>query len=107
MLNKTQKYVASTTLREPLPWQNSTLIQDAETAVAELRRERDLTVLGSGALVQSLMRAGLIDEYLLTIHPLALGDGRRLFPDGTPHTALKLVSCKPTTTGVIIATYRP
>jgi dihydrofolate reductase len=53
------------------------------------------------------MRAGLIDEYLLTIHPLALGDGRRLFPDGTPHTALKLVSCKPTTTGVIIATYRP
>jgi len=107
VLNKTQKYVASTTLREPLPWQNSTLIQDTETAVAELKRERDLTVLGSGALVQSLMRAGLIDEYLLMIHPLVLGDGRRLFPDGSPHTALKLVGCKPTTTGVIIATYRP
>jgi dihydrofolate reductase len=107
VLNKTEKFVVSTTLQEPLPWQNSTLIADPGAAVPELKQECDLTVIGSGVLVQSLMHAGLVDEYLLTIHPLVLGAGRRLFPDGSPHTALTLIDCRPTTTGVIIATYRP
>jgi dihydrofolate reductase len=64
-------------------------------------------VLGSGMLVRSLMRAGLVDEWLLTIHPLVLGSGRRLFADGGPYAALELVDATPTTTGVVIATYRP
>src|SRR5919108_4852934 len=82
VLNRTKKYVASRTLTEPLPWVNSVLLSgDAVDAVSELKRGggEDLGVLGSGQLVQSLMRRNLIDEYLLLIHPLVLGTGRRLF----------------------------
>jgi dihydrofolate reductase len=53
------------------------------------------------------MKHNLVDEYMLMIHPLVLGSGRRLFADGAPYTALRLVDTKPTTTGVVIATYRP
>src|SRR5215211_6857379 len=83
-LNAARKYVASTTLSEPLPWENSTLLEgDGATAVAALREEEDhLTVIGSGELVRSLMGRELIDEYLLLIHPLVLGSRQRLFPDG-------------------------
>lgn len=108
VLNRSQKYVASRTLREPLGWENSTLLQgDAGDAVAELKRssETDMVVLGSGDLIQTLMRRDLIDEYLVLIHPLVLGTGRRLFPDGGAPADLRLVDSKVTTTGVIIATY--
>jgi dihydrofolate reductase len=64
-------------------------------------------VLGSGELVQSLMRRNLVDEYVLLIHPLVLGSGRRLFIDGGASAALRLVDTKTTTTGVVIATYQP
>jgi dihydrofolate reductase len=109
VLNNRQKYVASRTLEEPLSWRNSTLLHgDAMEAVAKLKEQPDdLVVLGSGELVQSLMRANLVDEYVLLIHPLVLGSGRRLFPDGGPSTALRLVDTKTTTTGVVIATYHP
>jgi dihydrofolate reductase len=110
VLNRTQKYVVSTTLAEPLPWQNSTLLKgDAMAAVAELRERPGgtLVVLGSGELVGSLRRHGLVDEYVLLIHPLVLGSGRRLFPDDGPVTTLRLVDAVPTSTGVVIATYRP
>ena len=108
VLNNTQKYVASTTLEEPLSWSNSTLLKgDAAEAVARLKEERgkDLVILGSGELVQSLMRRNLVDEYVLLIHPLILGSGRRLFADGGAFAALRLVGTKTTTTGVVIATY--
>ncbi len=109
VLNNRQKYVASRTLEEPLSWKNSTLLRgDAMEAVAKLKEQPDeLVVLGSGELVRSLMRAGLVDEYVLQIHPLVLGSGRRLFPDGGASTALRLVDTKTTTTGVVIATYHP
>jgi dihydrofolate reductase len=110
VLDNAQKYVASTTLTEPLPWRNSTLLAgDASDAVAELRRQDgpDIGVLGSGELIRSLMRRGLIDEYLLLIHPLVLGTGRRLFPDDGPRAELRLVDSLTTTTGVLIATYQP
>jgi dihydrofolate reductase len=109
VLDNTQKYVASTTLTEPLPWRNSTLLEgDAAQAVARLREQPGgaLTILGSGELVQSLMRRRLVDEYVLLIHPLVLGSGRRLFTDGGAFAALQLVDTKTTTTGVVIATYR-
>lgn len=108
-LNNVQKYVASTTLREPLAWQHSTLLQgDAAEAVARLKAEpgQDIVVMGSGGLIQSLMRHDLVDEYLLMIHPLVLGTGRRLFEDGGALSRLALVDAKTTTTGVLIATYR-
>ena len=110
MLDKAEKYVASTTLRAPLPWSNSTLLEgDAADTVAGLKRQpgKDLTVLGSGELVQSLRRRDLVDRYLLLIHPLVLGSGRRLFPDGGPAGPLRLVESVTTTTGVVIATYEP
>ncbi len=110
VLNNTQKYVASTTLSEPLSWINSTLLKgDAAEAVARLKEEpgKDLVVMGSGELVQSLMRHNLVDEYVLLIHPLVLGSGRRLFADGGAFAALRLVDTKTTTTGVVIATYQP
>jgi dihydrofolate reductase len=110
VLDNTRKYVASRTLREPLPWRNSTLLEgDAAEAVARLKEQpgEDLTVLGSGELVRSLRRRDLVDRYVLLIHPLVLGSGRRLFPDGGPASTLRLVGSVPTTTGVIIATYQP
>jgi len=110
VLNNVEKFVASNTLAEPLPWQNSTLLKgDVADAVAKLKKEHDktLVIFGSGVLVQSLMRRDLIDEYVLQIHPLVLGKGRRLFPDGSPLTNFSLVELVTTGTGVIIATYRP
>src|SRR5216683_2268547 len=110
VLNNTQKYVASTTLSEPLSWINSTLLKgDAAEAVARLKEEpgKDLLIMGSGELVQSLMRRNLIDEYVLLIHPLVLGSGRRLFPDGGEAAALQLVATSTTNSGVVIATYQP
>ena len=110
VMNDFQKYVASTTLEEPLSWNKSTLLKgDAAEAVAALKEQpgKDLVVLGSGELVQSLMRRRLIDEYVLLIHPLILGSGRRLFTDGGSSAELRLVDNKTTTTGVVIATYQP
>jgi dihydrofolate reductase len=108
VLNAARKYVASRSLKEPLPWENSTLLEgDAAAAVAQLKQEDglDLLVLGSGVLAESLRRRGLVDEYILMIHPLVLGTGRRLFADGGM-SSLTLVKSVPTTTGVIIASYR-
>jgi dihydrofolate reductase len=109
VLNNTLKYVASTTLKEPLRWMNSKLLEgDAAEAVARLKQEpgKDMVVLGSGLLVESLMRNNLIDEYVLLIHPLVLGSGRRMFNEGSAGP-LRLVNSKATTTGVVIATYQP
>ncbi len=110
VLNNAQKYVASTTLSEPLPWRNSTLLKgDAAEAVTALKQEpgKDLLIMGSGVLIQSLMRRNLIDEYILLIHPLILGSGRRLFPDGGASATLQLINTRTTNNGVIIVTYQP
>ncbi len=105
-LNKVKKYVASTTLREPLPWNNSELLDgDAADAVAALKKQLNLAILGSGELIKSLMRRNLVDELILTIAPIVLGSGRRLFPSGVP-ASLRLVDGLVTTKGVIIATYQ-
>jgi dihydrofolate reductase len=107
-LTKQQKYVASRTLAEPLPWENSTLLPaDAAAAVAELKQTPgpDLLILGSGELIGSLRPRALVDEYVLLIHPLILGEGRRLFPEGAP-ADLRLAESVTTTTGVIIGRYQ-
>lgn len=107
-LNGTTKYVASTTLAEPLPWPNSILIgRNVTDEVQQLRRRpgREIHVLGSGQLLETLFANGLVDALLLLIHPITLGIGRRLFPDGV-HTKFDLAEAHPSATGVIIATYR-
>ncbi|MCI0488545.1 MAG: dihydrofolate reductase family protein [Blastocatellia bacterium] len=108
--NNIQKYVASTTLKAPLAWSNSTLLEgDIAKAVGKLKEEqdKDIIVFGSGVLIQSLIGFNLVDEYVLLIHPLVLGSGRRLFTDGGIFAALRLIDSKTTSTGVVIATYEP
>ena len=109
-LNGLPKYVASTTLSEPLAWQNSTLLQgDVAKAVAGLKEQpgKNLVVLGSGELVQTLMENDLVDEYGLMLNPVVLGSGKRLFREGSPKRPLRLVNSMTSSTGVLIATYRP
>jgi dihydrofolate reductase len=108
-LDNAQKHVASTTLAEPLPWRNSTLISgDVPGRVRELKRELDgtITVLGSGRLIHTLIEHDLIDRYVLPIMPVALGAGGRLFP-ADRRVPLELIDSLVTTTGVTINTYRP
>lgn len=106
-LNNAQKYVASGSSATKLSWPNSTLLHgDVPAAVAKLKANAgaNLVIMGSGVLIRSLIAAKLIDEYLLMIHPLVLGTGRRLFSEGT-HTSLRLVDSVSTRNGVLIATY--
>ncbi len=110
ILNNAPKYVASTTLREPLPWMNSYLLKGGvPKAVAELKAQpgKDIVVLGSGELIQTLLQYNLIDEYILMIHPLVLGSGYRLFREGGTPAKLQLVDSSTTSTGVVVATYQP
>jgi dihydrofolate reductase len=109
LLNNAPKYVASTTLKDPLPWPNSTLLHgDTVEAVRALKGRSDgvLAIMGSGELIGSLMASDLIDEYLLMIHPLVLGSGRRLFPEGVEAT-LRLAQGVITSAGMVIASYEP
>jgi dihydrofolate reductase len=110
-INSTPKYVASNTLDSVDQWSNSTLIKGSVgDFVAELRRQDGGTIgtAGSPSLVRSLLDQGLLDELTLLIHPVVAGGGRkRLFPDDAALTKLELTESRPTSSGVIIATYKP
>jgi dihydrofolate reductase len=110
-MNDFPKYVVSTTLEGPLEWQNSTLIKGEELGeeISELKRQpgKDIVISGSGTLVRSLLRDGLIDELRLMVHPVVLGGGKRLFEENEAQTALELVDSKTFATGVVYLTYRP
>jgi dihydrofolate reductase len=109
-LNRTPKFVVSKTLEEPLEWQNSTLIKgDVAKEITELKRQpgKDITIIGSAALVQSLLRDGLLDELRLMVHPVVLGSGKRLFEDEGDQKALELLDSKTFSTGVLYLTYQP
>ena len=110
-INRTPKYVASTTLDSVDEWANSTLISGSlADFVTELRQQDGGTIgtAGSPTLVRSLFDAGLLDELTLLIHPVVAGGGRkRLFADDAALTKLELVESQPTSSGVLIATYRP
>lgn len=109
MLNDLPKYVASTTLEEPLKWNNSTLIKgEVAQGVAELKQQpgKDLFVIGSGRLAQTLIKNDLVDEYQLMIHPIVLGTGKRLFGEEGVKIPLKLIDSKTSSTGVLIGTYQ-
>ncbi len=106
-LNQVQKYVVSSTLTDPLPWQNSTVLPgDPAETVAELKAGSgpDLGIVGSARLLRSLLAADLVDGLTLLIHPLVLGQGRRLFEDAT-ELKLELVDSLTTSKGVVIASY--
>ena len=108
VMTQATKYVVSNTLREPLEWENTVVLSgDAVDAVAELkeREERNIVILGSAELIHALLPHGLIDAFLLTIHPLVVGSGKRLFPDDGSVAEFELAESKPTTTGVLITRY--
>lgn len=110
-INNSPKYVASTTLDNVDGWANSTLIKgDLAAAVKQLKagEGKAITIPGSPGLVASLLDQDLLDELVLLIHPVIAGEGRKkLFADDTQMKRLELVSARPTSSGVVIATYRP
>ena len=109
-INSVPKHVVSRTLEEPLEWNNSNLIKgDVAEEVENLKRQsgKDITIIGSGGLVRSLLRVGLLDELSLMVHPIVLGSGKRLFEDGGEREGLELVDAKTFGTGVVHLIYRP
>jgi len=106
--NGVRKYVVSTTL-DKAEWNNSVLIKD--NVVEEIRKLKqqegtNITVHGSGNLVQTLIKHDLVDRYRLLIYPVVLGKGQRLFEDGTTAT-LKLVKTQAFSSGVTALIYEP
>src|SRR3954463_4907933 len=103
-MNGVRKYVVSTTLEEPLGWNNASLIgENVAEEISELKGQpgKDIVISGSGALVRSLLAEGLIDELKLMIHPVVVGSGKRLFEPEGERTALELVDSKIFSTGVV------
>ena len=108
-LNDATKYVASRG-RPRLDWERSVLLEgDVAEAVARLKREDgpELQVHGSGNLLQTLIRHGLVDEFQLLVFPVLVGSGKRLFSDGTVPAALRLIESRVTPSGVVIGRYEP
>jgi dihydrofolate reductase len=108
-LNNTPKYVVSRTLQEPLEWQNSTLIKgNVAEEISRLKEQpgKDITIVGSGALVRWLLHEELLDELRLMVHPIVLGRGKRLFEEGAHQKALELVDSRTFRTGVVYLTYQ-
>jgi dihydrofolate reductase len=109
-LNTKDKHVVSSTLNEPLEWENSSLVQgDLAGAVQALKQAEggDLHVIGSTALVRSLLEHGLVDELRVMIDPVVLGGGKRFFSENGQLTRLSLVDGQVTSKGAILATYVP
>jgi dihydrofolate reductase len=109
-MNTVPKHVVSTTLEQPLGWNNSTLIRgNVAENITRLKQEpgKDIAILGSGALVRSLLQDDLLEELRLIIYPVVLGSGKRLFEDEGNRKALELVDSKTFSTGVLYLTYRP
>src|SRR5918994_3830517 len=110
MMNAYPKYVVSTTLAEPLEWNNSTLINgDVAEEITKLKQlpGKDISISGSGALVRALLQDDLLDELRLMVHPIVVGGGKRLFEDWRDQKALELVDSKTFSTGVLYLTYQP
>jgi dihydrofolate reductase len=108
MLNTVPKYVASTTLTDG-SWPQTTVIDDVAGQVGELKQQpgKDIVVMGSSELAQSLIGHDLVDEYRLMIHPVVLGSGKRLFREGNSTSTLRLIEATTTTSGLAILTYQP
>ncbi|HTE27709.1 dihydrofolate reductase family protein [Flavitalea sp.] len=107
--NRITKYVVSGKGLE-LTWKNAVLITgDIVAKLAQLRKEDgpDLLVNGSGKLVQTLLSNGLVDLLYLWIFPTTIGKGKRLFEEGTSPANWELLESTTSTTGVIIASYKP
>jgi dihydrofolate reductase len=105
-INEGTKYVMSTT-REKSAWKNSEFLNNIE-AIEELKNTPgpDIQVWGSSQLIQALLENDLVDELSLKIYPITLGNGKKLFENGTIAAAFELTQSVVTTKGVIIANYK-
>jgi dihydrofolate reductase len=101
-MNSMPKYVASTTLTEPLAWNASLIRGDVAEEVAKLKRDHTLLVNGSGRFAQTLMRHGLIDDFRMWIHPVVLGTGQRLFTEESGTVGMQLENVRTTSLGVVL-----
>ena len=109
-MNTLPKFVVSTTLDEPLEWNNSTLIKgNVAEEVSKLKQQpgQDILMYGSAGLMHTLMQHDLIDEYRIWVHPVVVGSGKRLFRDGIDQTALKLADAKTFGSGAVVLSYQP
>lgn len=107
-INNVPKFVFSKTL-EGVDWQNTTLVRGSlAEKVNELKRlpGKDIGVQGSISLQRSLIEANLLDELMLAIHPVVVGQGKRYFKDGDELKRFKLIDCQTSSTGVVMATYQ-
>ena len=106
-LNNVEKYVVSSTMKDP-EWQRSTVLSgDIADKVRELKDQRgkDIVVTGSITMVHELITRGLVDEFRLFIYPVVIGHGSRLFEDATSVGKLRLVDCRPFRSGVVLTRY--
>jgi dihydrofolate reductase len=101
-MNSMPKYVASTTLTEPLAWNASLIRGDVPEVVARLKRDHTLLVNGSGRFAQTLLQHGLIDDFRIWIHPVVLGTGQRLFADGIGTLGMRLDNVRTTSLGIVL-----
>ena len=108
-MNSLPKFVASTTLEEPLEWNATLLKGDVAVEVMKLKQQpgQDILIYGSGELVNTLMQHNLIDVYRVMLYPLALGTGKRFFRDGGDKTTLTLTDVSANGAGVVMLTYQP
>ena len=108
-MNEIPKLVASTTLSDPLEWNAKVIDGDVAVEIARLKRESggDIEVYGSATLMQTLMRHNLVDEYRIHVHPIILGNGTQLFPQGGESSTLRLVNTRTSESGVVSLTYLP
>ncbi|HVX46317.1 MAG TPA: dihydrofolate reductase family protein [Mycobacteriales bacterium] len=107
LMNGVPKYVASRTLTEPLAWTGSTLLTEplAQSVAALKERHEEIHVIGSLNLVQSLFGLGLVDGVDLLVDPLVLGAGKRVFGDGVPPVALRLIGSDSYSNGALHLRY--
>ena len=109
-LNAMPKYVVSSTLEDPLDWNNSTVLEgDVAEEVSRLRQELDgeIVVHGSPRLTQTLLEHDLLDELRMTVFPLVLGRGKRLFGETSDKKRLRLTDSKTVGDGIAILIYEP
>ena len=107
-LDNTMKYVASSTLTDPA-WQNTTVLRGPladEVAALKAQPGKAIVATGSVQLVHGLVPTGLVDEYRLFVYPVVVGRGRRLFPDRTARSGLRLIETRPFRSGIVLLRYR-
>lgn len=110
MMNGYPKHVVSTTLEEPLEWNNSAIVKEnVAEEISRLKQQpgKDILVFGSGDLVNALMQHDLVDEYRLMVFPVVVGSGERLFGEGGGMKTLKLVETRAFDSGVVVLIYKP